>query len=91
MPQVSFCCSNGRRPLLDRRVVEVENLSEARERAMALVHSLAGSTTQQDWRRCRLHARDDRGAEIFVMPFWSTPGKSGLKTRLRAVFGRALS
>jgi hypothetical protein len=91
MPQVAFCCSNSRGLLLDRRVAEVENLAKAREHALALVHAIIAAAPAQDWRRCRLYARDERGADIFVMPFWSTPGKPGLTTRLKAVFGRALS
>jgi hypothetical protein len=91
MPQVAFCCSNSRGLLLERRVAEVENLVQARAHAMTLVHSLIATAPAQDWRRYRLYARDERGADLFVMPFWSTPSKPGLTTRLKAVLGRAWS
>ncbi len=40
MAQVSFCCANSRGRLLDRCVVEVTDLYEAREYAKFLAQSL---------------------------------------------------
>ena len=88
MPQVLFCCSNSRGTVLDRRVADVENLFEARKYAANVVRALAATATAHDWRKCRLHVQDERGKDIFVMPFWSTLSKPGLTTRLRDAFNR---
>lgn len=89
MRQVSLCCSTSRGTVLDRRVADVNNLLEARQYATAFAQSLVASAAARDWRKCRVHVRDERGEELFVMPFWSTASKPGLKTRLRAALGRA--
>jgi hypothetical protein len=91
MPQLSFRCANSRGVVVDQRVAEVASLFDARDYAMALVRSRIAAGTRQDWRKCRLQVSDERGEEIFVMPFWSTQGRPGLATRLKAAFGRAMS
>jgi len=91
MPQVSFRWSNSRGVIIDQDVAEVKTLSDARDYAMSLVRSRIAAGAPQDWRKCRLQVSDERGGELFVMPFWSTLGKPGLTTRLKAVFGRASS
>ena len=91
MPQVSFRCSNSRGVEVDRRVAEIGNLAQARDYATALARSRMATAPQQDWRRHRLHVEDERGAEIFVLPFWSTLEKPGLTTRIKAAFTRASS
>jgi len=89
MRRVSFCCSTSRGTVLDRRVADVKSLFEARQYAAAVARSLIANTATQDWRRCRLHVRDEQGEELFVMPFWSMTDRPGLTTRLRAALGRA--
>lgn len=88
MRQVSFCCATSRGTVLDRRVAEVKNLFEARQHAAAFARLVVATAPAQDWRRCRLHVRDEKGAELFVMPIWSTASRPGLKSRLRAALAR---
>lgn len=67
--QLSFCCANSRGRLLDRRISEVADLSKARDQAKALARSLIETASLKEWQSCRTHVLDDRGAELFVMPF----------------------
>jgi hypothetical protein len=89
MRQVSFCCSTSRGTVLDRRVAEVKNLSEARRYAAAFARSVVATAAAQDWAKCRMHVRDERGDELFVMPFWSAASRPALTARLWAVLARA--
>jgi len=89
MPRVCFSCTNAGGAVLDRRTTDVKDLTEARQHATALVQLLIPAVA--DWRRCRLRAQDERGADLFVMPFWSALRKPGLRTRIRTAFARALS
>lgn len=89
MPQVSFCCSNSRGILFDRREAEVNDLFQAREYAITTIRSLIATAPMKDWHHCRLHAQDELGEELFVMPFWSILTKPHLKTRLIAALTRA--
>ena len=84
MSQVSFCCSNSQGAVLDRRVVEIDNLVAAREYAVGLIRSFSAMTPLGNWRSYRLRAQDERGADIFVMPFWSTLSRPTLTSRLKA-------
>jgi hypothetical protein len=52
--------------LLDPSGSDVEDLTEARERA---VREFVSSRGPIDWRTWILHVNDDDGEEIFVMPF----------------------
>ncbi len=74
MPQVSFYCSDSHGSVLDRREAYVADLFEARECATVLVRSLMATGHLRNFRSCRLHLRDERDEEIFVMPFWSILG-----------------
>jgi hypothetical protein len=56
MAQVYFHCSSTESVLLDRRGSEVENLMEARERAVAVVQRFISSPGPQDWREWILHS-----------------------------------
>jgi hypothetical protein len=69
MTHVYFHCSNPERMLLDSRGSEVEDLTEARDRAVQIVRDLISSRGPDDWRVWILHASDAEGTEIFVMPF----------------------
>ena len=76
MAQVYFHCSSTESVLLDRRGSEVEDLMEARERAVAAVKKFISSPGPQDWREWILHVSDPEGEEIFVVPFSSMLGKA---------------
>lgn len=91
MARVCFSCSNSSGAVLDRREAELKDLLEAREYGTALVQSLFPAVASAGWRRCRLHVRDEQGAEIFVMPFWPALGKPRLKSRIKTAFAAALS
>jgi hypothetical protein len=91
MPQVSFRCAISRGVEIDRQVAVMGNLVQARDYAMALARSRMAAAPQQDWRKHCLHVEDERGEEIFVLPFWSVLDKPGLTTRLKAAFTRTLS
>jgi hypothetical protein len=84
MSQVSFCCSNSRGTVLDRRVVEIDNLVAAREYAVEFIRSFSATTSVSNWRNYRLRVQDERGGDIFVMPFWSTLSRPTLASRLKA-------
>jgi hypothetical protein len=76
MAQIYFHCSSTEGVLLDRRGSEVEDLMEARERAVAVVQRFISSPGPQDWREWILHVSDRDGEEIFVVPFSSMLGKA---------------
>ena len=75
MAQVFFHCSSPAEVLLDHAGREVEDLVEARERAVGMVQTFIGQPGPQDWRDWVLHASDRDGEEIFVMPFASVLGR----------------
>ena len=71
MTHVYFHCSNSNpdQVLLDPNGSDVEDLTEARERAVRVVREFVSSRDPVDWRNWTLHVSDDDGEEIFVMPF----------------------
>ncbi len=69
MTQVSFYCASSWGVLLDKRVVEVRDLFEARDCAKHVAWSIIKTAHPMDWRSCRLYVRDNNGKELFVMPF----------------------
>ena len=69
MTHVYFHCSNPQRVLLDPHGRDVEDLSEARDRAIQVVREIVNSRGADDWRSWTLHVSDDSGAVIFVLPF----------------------
>lgn len=75
MAQVYLHCSNSHGRLFDRRVVEVDDLLDARDQTEAVARSLIATPDLQDWRNFRLRVWDDLGEEVFVMPFSSIIGK----------------
>jgi Domain of unknown function (DUF6894) len=75
MAQVYFRCSNPRQLLMDRSGADVGDLTEAHESAARVVRSLVTAPSLEDWRQWSLHASDDLGDEIFVIPFTSILGK----------------
>jgi hypothetical protein len=75
MAQVYFHCSNQVGVSIDRCGSAVADLTEAREHAVLVVRSLIMTATLEDWRIWVLHVTDDRGDEIFSVPFASEIGK----------------
>ena len=73
MTQVYFHCSNTRKVFVDRAGALVNDLVEARDQAACVVRCLAeaaGIENRRDW---VLHVSDDRGDELFVVPFAFVP------------------
>ncbi len=75
MAQVYFHCSSAEEVLLDRRGSDVEDLTEARERAVGVVRRFISRPGPEDWREWVLHVSDGDGEEIFEMPFSSLVGR----------------
>ena len=74
MAQVYFHCSSTRGATLDQCEADVDDLTEAREYARAIVQSLIAMPGAEDWRSWALHVSDEFGQEILVMPFSSMLG-----------------
>jgi hypothetical protein len=75
MAQIYFNCSNTLEALVDRAGVAICEVTDARDHAAHVVRSLVTAANAADWSGWMLHANDDRGEEIFVMPFASLLGK----------------
>jgi hypothetical protein len=75
MAQIYFHCSTADRVLLDRRGSDVEDLTEARERAFGFVQTFISLPGPEDWRDWVLHVNDADGEEVFNMPFSSLLGR----------------
>jgi hypothetical protein len=75
MTEVFFHCSDdAEHVLIDRRGAAM-NLTEARNHAEQLVHSLLMKPDADDWRSWVLHVTDEFGEEIFALPFASVLGR----------------
>jgi Domain of unknown function (DUF6894) len=75
MAAVYFHYSNADGMLMDRGAAAPTDLAEACEFAHAVVRSLITVPGPEDWRGWVLHACDDLGEEIFVLPFTTLLGK----------------
>ncbi len=75
MTHVYFHCSNAEKLVLDPCGAEVDDLIEARQRAVGVVRRLVDSSGPDDWRAWTLHVADEDGEEIFLMPFTYVLGK----------------
>jgi len=75
MTHVYFHCSSAEQVFLDKHGVDVEDFTEAHQRAQQVVRKFISSDRPVDWRSWALHATDDEGEEIFVMPFACMLGK----------------
>ena len=69
MTQVYFHCSNTKKVFVDYCGAVVDDLAEARDRATRVVESFTCERSLDDWRDWVLHVSDDRGDELFVVPF----------------------
>jgi hypothetical protein len=75
MARVDFHYSNSEGVCVDQRGTAAGNLTEVREHAVRVVHSLITAQGPEDWRDWTLHVSDDLNDEIFVLPFSSMLGK----------------
>ena len=75
MTHVFFHCCNADKILLDPSGTDVDDLIEARERAVQVVRRFVDSRGPDDWRSWTLHVADEEGEEIFLMPFSYVLGK----------------
>jgi hypothetical protein len=75
MAQVYFHCSNADEILIDRRGAAVLDITEARDHAARVMHSLIRAETSEDWRDWEVHVADDLGEELFVVSFASVLGR----------------
>ena len=75
MAEIYFHCSNATHAMLDRRGAAVDDLTDARARAVAIVRSLIMTPTSEDWRDWVMHVSDEFGEEIFIFPFAFLLGK----------------
>jgi hypothetical protein len=69
MAHIYFHCSTADQVVIDPRGVDVEDVVEAHQRAIGIVRSFVASRGPDDWRTWTLHASDEDGEEVFLMPF----------------------
>jgi hypothetical protein len=69
MAQVYFHCSNTRKVFVDCHGAVVDDIAEARDHATRVVQSFTNERSVKDWRDWVLHVSDDRGDELFIVPF----------------------
>jgi hypothetical protein len=75
MTHVYFHCSNADQLILDPRGIDVEDLAEAHQRAQGVIRAFVDSDGSDDWRAWSLHASDEEGEELFLMPFACVLGR----------------
>ena len=80
MTQVYFHCSNTKKVFVDYRGAVVDDLAEARDHATRVVESFTSERSLDDWRDWVLHVSDDRGDELFIVPFTFVLGKAQTST-----------
>jgi hypothetical protein len=75
MTHVFFHCCSAERVMLDPCGADVDDLIEARERAIRVVREFVTSRGLEDWRAWTLRVSDADGEEIFLMPFSCVIGR----------------
>jgi len=75
MTHVYFHCANSERVFLDPCGIDVEDFAEAHQRATQVIQRMVSSSNLENWRVWTLHASDEEGEEIFLMPFSYVLGK----------------
>jgi hypothetical protein len=75
MTQIYFHCSNTKKVFVDYYGAVVDDLAKARDHATRIVQSFTSERSLEDWRDWVLHVSDDRGDELFVVPFTFVLGK----------------
>ena len=76
MTQVYFHCSNTKKVFVDYCGAVVDDLAVARDHATRVVESFTSERSLDDWRDWVLHVSDDRGDELFIVPFTFVLGKA---------------
>ncbi|UWU73518.1 hypothetical protein N2603_25905 [Bradyrhizobium huanghuaihaiense] len=79
MPQVHFHCSDTRKDFVDYCGAVVDDLAEAGDHATRVVECFICERRFDDWRDRVLHVSDDRGDELFIVPFTFVLGKAHLR------------
>ena len=69
MTQVYFHCSNTKKVFVDYCGAVVDDIAVARAHATRVVESVTSERSLDDWRDWVLHVSDDRGDELFIVPF----------------------
>jgi hypothetical protein len=75
MVQVYFHCSNTDGTLIDRNGAAVASLTEARDRAAQIMHSMIHTPGAEDWRDWVIHVSGSDGEDLFDLPFTAMLGK----------------
>lgn len=75
MVQVYFHCSNTDGTLIDRNGAAVASLTEARDRAAQIMHSMIQTPGAEDWRNWVIHVSGSDGEDLFDLPFTAMLGK----------------
>ncbi|MBV8927168.1 MAG: hypothetical protein JOZ74_17530 [Bradyrhizobium sp.] len=75
MTDVFFHCSDDEHVLIDRSGAAIKDWVEACEHAERLVRSYIMTANAEDWRNWVVHVTDERGDEIFALPFTSVLGR----------------
>jgi hypothetical protein len=76
MTQVYFHCSNTKKVFVDYCGAVVDDLAVALDHATRVVESVTSERSLDDWRDWVLHVSDDRGDELFIVPFTFVLGKA---------------
>lgn len=69
MTHVFFHCANSELVVVDPSGKDVEDLVEAHQCAIQVIRGYVDTLSPDDWRAWTLHASDENGDEIFLMPF----------------------
>jgi lipopolysaccharide biosynthesis regulator YciM len=76
MAQLYFHCTGSGRAFVDRSGMVVDDLVEARDRAVAVARQLISMRTlHEDWRKWIVHVSDEEGEEVFLLPFADIIGR----------------
>jgi len=69
MTEVYFHCSKAKKVFVDRYSALVDDLAEARDHATLVVQAITNERRLEGWRDWVLHVKDEKGDELFVVPF----------------------
>jgi hypothetical protein len=75
MATLYFHCVGTREALVDRSGSEMEDLGDARARAVQVIEAILRTMGPEDWREWTVHVNDAEGEELLIVPFTSVIGK----------------
>jgi hypothetical protein len=75
MAQLYFHCSSAERVVPDRLGSELDDLSEAHDRAVAMVTRIIATPDPEDWRAWTMLVLDENDEAVFEIPFSSVIGR----------------